>query len=441
MAFNLNATVTPKIETIDLTEDDDTVLDNNEEPSVNPLPLQSGSGQTSTNNNNTNNNNNMDINDEQVNPLLIMQTGSGSVQPDPLENENNNMRDSNGNASGKTDGLKVIDSKVVYKPKFKATCMEIIFELHFKKSTEAIDDILYNAINNILVYLNGHVNNNQMVGLSFSIPSLPDIKPFGLRLSFMSELNANLVVDLFELINQSNRSFSSNNLIKLVVLIVELPYGHGKQCVTKNLTKSDIFKYKRSLIQIITDKFDCLPRAIIIAKCLADADNNLMKDLLRDTDRFDQQVLHLCKIANVKLNTNIGHSLADIYKFHSVLTNYCIIIFGSTSDSNKFFFRSNNISINFKPLFLIHIDNEFHVLKSPKGFFNKNYMCKHCYTLYTNDHVCKFICRYCKSHPPCQFELNSDKTTCTECNVEFLSQYCFTRHKSNRYGESENVKM
>lgn len=95
-----------------------------------------------------------------------------------------------------------------------------------------------------------------------------------------------------------------------------------------------------------------------------------MKDLLRDSDKFDQQVLYLCKIANVKLNTNIGHSFADIYKFHLVLTDYCIIIFGSTTDSNKFFFRSNNISIKFKPLFLIHIENEFHALKSPKGFFN-----------------------------------------------------------------------
>lgn len=71
-------------------------------------------------------------------------------------------------------------------------------------------------------------------------------------------------------------------------------------------------------------------------------------------------------------------------------------------------------------------------------------MCKYCYILYSSDHLCKFICRYCKTHPPCQYNINSNKITCIESSVEFLSQNCYALHKSNSYGESnvcQNIKF
>lgn len=365
-------------------------------------------------------------------PIDIIQSGGG-------------VGDGNNNTNNSSSPLKVISSTNLYKKKFKADCVELLFTLNFSNSSDGIDTILYKAIEKILNFLKERVEDHQKVGMTFSIPSVPEINPFGIKLSFMSELSVDLIVDLFNLINQSNSSFSSNNVIKLVVLIVNVPFGHGKRCITKNLSKSEIFIHKRSIIEVITSKFDCLPRALILAKCCADNDNDLLRDLLRNEDKFVHQISNLCQIAKVKLNNNIGHSLSDIYKFHSVLSDYCIIVFGSTTDSNKFFFRSNNISIKFKPLFLIFIDSEFHTLKSPKGFFNKNYMCKYCYTLHNNiEHICKFICILCKSMSPCQYDLNSVKKTCIDCFVEFSSQQCYLLHKSNSYGDSnvcENIKF
>lgn len=328
-----------------------------------------------------------------------------------------------------------MDSTLVYKPRFKTTCVEIAFSIDFNSNIDSADNILFNSMSKILSYLKQNVNDNQKVGFSFSLPSLPEVKPFGIKLSFMKELSADLIVDIFSTVNQSNSSFSSNNIMKLKILIVDLPYGHGKRCVTKNLIISDIFKHKRSLIQVVTKKFDCLPRALILAKCLADRNLTLLSKLLKNEEEFLHEVKILSKLAKVKISCT-GNTIADVYKFHSVLSNYCIIIYGSTTDSNCFFFRSNNISIQFKPLFLICIEHSFHTLKSPKGFFNKNYSCEHCYTLYNNDHLCRHICQYCRSHPPCQYNLNSTKLSCKSCRVEFLNFHCYEMHKTNKYGKS-----
>lgn len=134
--------------------------------------------------------------------IIDVQTGSGlSVRED-----NDNLPHDHSHY------LNVMNSTLVYKPRFKTMCVELTFTIDFSSNYDTPDNILFYSMDKILAYLKQNVNDNQKVGFTFSLPSLPEVKPFGIKLSFMKELNAELIVDIFSTVNQSNSTFSSNNI-------------------------------------------------------------------------------------------------------------------------------------------------------------------------------------------------------------------------------------
>lgn len=95
-----------------------------------------------------------------------------------------------------------------------------------------------------------------------------------------------------------------------------LPYPSGisiTTAITFEIDEAENDLLKRSLVQIVSEKFDCLPRAIIIAKCYADNNAKLAKCYLKNENKFEKQIKILCKQANVKVTVNDGHGIKELY--------------------------------------------------------------------------------------------------------------------------------
>lgn len=246
-----------------------------------------------------------------------------------------------------------------------------------------------------------------------------------------------MIVDLLESVIQSNRSFSITEMLEIEATILKAPYGGGGRNVYPAfLSDQEIFIIKKKCIINTRPSNDmlCLPKSILLGKCLADGDNDLLRAYVRkNSTLLKKDSLKLLKKANVNVS-DLGCNIFDIYKIQKHLIDYSITVYDDKTDSNNHLVKSLDRS---KEINLFYLQNSKHfiTLKNVKGFFNKPYQCESCKMLLANlaSHVCSEICKYCKSDGICPGVDNM--THCSQCNRDFRGQHCFQQHLTTLYGE------
>lgn len=334
----------------------------------------------------------------------------------------------------------VLEERTAFNRKFRVDTTEYIIKI--KEYEDAVfGDVRerYNAIFEEIInsFINTKTDVNSKIGLKLRIPNIPNAKPIGLSLRSPDTLSAQIVTDLISNVMQSNTSFSAADELEIVVQIIQLPSGGAvKRLLIKNMSSHDILKYKtRSIINVEADDVNCLPRAIMIGKCLANHDDQILKKLLRkNSGVLKQSVIKLLKSANIKPDKETGCNIGHVFKIEKTLKNYQIVVYHDKSDYQNVLYRGadNSSRIN---LFYFDDIKHFVVIKNLKGFFNYDYLCNYCEKMFNsslNKHHCKAKCGFCYTTPPCQSVLQMKH--CEDCNRSFRGPECFLTHKTHLLG-------
>ncbi|MCP5060057.1 MAG: hypothetical protein GY937_25425, partial [bacterium] len=85
-------------------------------------------------------------------------------------------------------------------------------------------------------------------------------------------------------------------------------------------------------------------------------------------------------------------------------------------------------------------DGHYDIVKSPSGFFNSSFYCKHCDKAYSNryKHRCKYVCTKCDARVPCAI---GERKHCAICNCNFNSVECYDRHLAVNQGSSRCMRF
>ncbi|MCP5059035.1 MAG: hypothetical protein GY937_20210, partial [bacterium] len=85
-------------------------------------------------------------------------------------------------------------------------------------------------------------------------------------------------------------------------------------------------------------------------------------------------------------------------------------------------------------------DGHYDIIKSPSGFFNTSFYCKHCDKAYSNryKHRCKYVCTKCDARVPCAID---ERKHCAICNCNFNSVECYDRHLAVNQGSSRCMRF
>lgn len=276
-----------------------------------------------------------------------------------------------------------------------------------------------------------------LVGIKISVVSGENTGPIGLSFRPMSEMSAEMVSDLLFAVAQSNAVFSVTEQLELSATIVEISSGGARPIVLRNLTDQQILTRKKcSIIDPgVSDDMLCLPKSLVLGQAIADGNINLVNVYLYYPQKLKAQAIKLSKKAKVVSDPVNGCSILTLYKFQKVLPQYGISLYEDKKNGNNILFKAVNGG---KPINLYFLKNLKHyiVIKNIKGFFGYSAQCKHCGHLHnnTNHHLCKVICKECKSPSPCEPD-EQGSSHCGLCRRNFASRTCFEKHYTNMRGD------
>lgn len=188
---------------------------------------------------------------------------------------------------------------------------------------------------------------HEQIGLKISIPSIEHTKTAGLSFRPMSSLSAKIIIDLLASVMQSNSNFTNKDIIEVTTTIVRIPSGGGKKTVSrirpKRLSDDEILKFKNKSLILTYSKYNdnkCLPRALVLAKALADGDNKAIKCMKKkNSTLLAAQVSQLIKKCNIIIGDN-GCTITDLYKFSKILSDYQITVYDDKDDFKSIIFKS-----------------------------------------------------------------------------------------------------
>lgn len=273
---------------------------------------------------------------------------------------------------------------------------------------------------------------DDMIGIKIGIPSIENTKPIGIHYMKSSSLNSDIITDRIVNVMQSNCSYTSRDLLEITVNIVQMPTGSGRISV-KNISYDELLKHKKKCYIDVgeTNDMTCLLQAIQIGKCLANKDDDLLKKYLRKNGIvLKSHVNSLIKKSGVIVNKETGCDVADIFKIQKVMPKYQITVYKNKDDYKDVLFRGRKTEKQIN-LFYFEEMKHFVAIKTLKGFFSYNYMCKLCDAMYNkNPHICTAICKYCRTAPPCKAVATMKE--CSECNRSFRGENCFFNHQTKK---------
>jgi hypothetical protein len=341
-----------------------------------------------------------------------------------------------------TDYYRLTKIRTSKSRKFRLT--STVYQVTFADITqtfkpEELNKLIHRILNSVIeeTTAEAHLRPTDRVRLSLNHPNLktevwiPFISP--------SDLNANVILQEVERVQQSNTKFNLfDGKTTLTWIHAAIPYGEGYADDHLTADKTQFVKKKKSIVTIRNQEDNnCLARAIVVAKVHAERPTPLSKTWKEFWGKFRQstskeqrqQAIALLKEASIPENTACGPQEWD--RFQQVLTpTYRLKIYGlSQSKKKPDVLYTGNGDIVGLTLHIYHRDEgHYDVITSMPGFTSSSYYCEICEKAYQNreDHVrCRNACPHCLSPIPCQ---PISPITCQQCERYFVSSTCYLNH-------------
>lgn len=252
--------------------------------------------------------------------------------------------------------------------------------------------------------------------------------------------NASLLTHQLEKISQSNASFISNDssiMLKVTHIVRRgSPDEENEDCEgAARLKLSNNFKewFSRKHCFCHVNGTKCLPRALLIARYIKDnhvateAFKKRVQRFSNDSECFIVEASKLCHQSGVDFSL-ASMGMNELQKMMNVLTDYRVHVYSA----DHFGRLVKSLGTGNKHLYLFHSRHHFDVITKIKAFLSTDYFCEECQTRYKNhgEHTCAGGCKDCGSFVRCQKE--GSLINCKECNLNFVSETCFAKHKQLR---------
>jgi G:T-mismatch repair DNA endonuclease (very short patch repair protein) len=245
--------------------------------------------------------------------------------------------------------------------------------------------------------------------------------PFRKVKDFTTEALLNEIIK----VSQSRKDFVLYGLIDIDVVHVRSTQIGGGRSKSRII---DLDKWRTNSKKVISITKDglCVPRSIVVSKAFVDGVKGTEWRRIRSDIKKEQynRAIELCERAQVSIPSN-GVNYEDFIKFQSVLSpEYQLIV---TTPPKNFYFVGQPTAE--KQIFIFLSENHCDALLSITAFLRCDYYCKKCIKGYVGrtNHECIGTCSRCFGSNKC---LPCEPIICKECNREFVSLNCFTRHKS-----------
>lgn len=87
------------------------------------------------------------------------------------------------------------------------------------------DEFLKNGFDEILKIITVGLNNEDLIGIKITVPTMPEKGDIGLSFRKVLELSSEIILDLIAMVSQSNSSFKIVNLIEISPTIIKVQTG------------------------------------------------------------------------------------------------------------------------------------------------------------------------------------------------------------------------
>ncbi|XP_065223580.1 uncharacterized protein LOC135847791 [Planococcus citri] len=325
-----------------------------------------------------------------------------------------------------------ITSKVIRK--FSAEAITVTAKLKENLDKENPEDYLRKALDKLInEFVIKDLNPRDRVGLVMGTDSVE--KPIFISYRAPSQFSADVIMNEFSNVIQSNKSFLSDEPFKIKVTRVRMPNGEGRRRKFDNLPYEPFCKKKTSIITIDNPHDNlCLPRALVVGQALVHKDDGKNAwnhyDLIIKKTR-DYQLLcaqKLCRKAKVDINI-IGGGIDALTKFQEHLKYYRIVVFdGADTHGRIVSFKGDSTSKVY--IFLFYHREHYNVITSLKAAFGFDFFYDLCCVGYHHkgEHKCEYACYQCLKLPKCEVKSFDDMIKCDKCHRDFYDQFCYDNH-------------
>jgi len=295
----------------------------------------------------------------------------------------------------------------------------------------AIAIALRNAINTVLQDRN--LNDRDWLWFKFSAPNKEkDFTGAGLRVwQWRQNQDNKASAAINDVVNglQSNDSFMENERFDLAIVWADADSeGRGIRPGTKLL--ENLVKKKNSVIQIKNLHDCCCACALALAIARLEESVKNFKALRQSQRKQEVEAKKLHFYAGVPEGPC---GIAELQQFQEYLKDqYRIIVCYAGCG-----FKCEAFAEPGKPeIYLLHVDEHYHLITSMAGFLNMSYFCSKCLKGYDHEgkHKCEKnpdFCTACRQQN-CLDHLNpkEEPIHCKECNLMFKGPTCFANHKT-----------
>lgn len=208
---------------------------------------------------------------------------------------------------------------------------------------------------------------------------------------------------VLEKIYQSNSSGLDTDTFCLKATIVRLPKGKGRSRHNNYNSFIEECGMRRGIVTINNKDRLCLPRALVVAVALVDADPEYIK-VRRDIGKTQTtRAKTLMREAGVIEISEAGAGIPELQKFQQHLTNYKVVVYRYKGKGRDVIFSGPGEG---KKLNLLFHDGHYNVITSLTAAFCCSYFCEECHIPYyhKNEHRCGGTCSGCQQSPPCVLE-------------------------------------
>lgn len=359
------------------------------------------------------------------------------------------------------DNIQIFDLHSIQNRAFKSVATE--FKMRFKdeafeiKSETITPKDMFRNYNNCFDEMLRFIDQNvelaprDRIGVKMSIPTIENVKPFGMRYLERREITGEMITDLLLSVQQSNSIFQSNDLFEVSVTIIHVETGGARVCLSKLSLNNyhELIKTKNRSILRIPNEYSfndekCLPRALILGKVWADCnrDKKLFKKLFKNNN-FELNRLTEKLIKDTFKNYEsyeFGGVLQDISKFAKKLFGYQIIVYDEFEMHRRPVFTNKKCDKQIN-LFFLESEKHFFALSNAKTFFGVKFKCELCDKLSQGEkHKCSYKCSSCFQSPKCRYiGIKKYSKHCSDCNRYFINDVCFHNHKVKKLTEKYTI--
>ncbi|XP_065207231.1 uncharacterized protein LOC135836366 [Planococcus citri] len=351
--------------------------------------------------------------------------------------------------------------------KFNATAKRIIIQLIENDSNPI--EFIENAFKKLIEeFVNNDDTGANKVGLTINnSENSENNRPIFISYRPLSELTAEIILNEFQKVIQSNANFLSDEPLQINITKIIVPHGRGKSTHLDMLPYDEFCASKKRSIHVIRNNDNlCLPRALVLGKAYFDknwAKENLPKkedkeyalrykeakkyalrykalSRLDRSDKLGDAARDLCEDAGVVIGSD-GGGPAELKKFQDYLSDYKIDVYNGSDHSGKTLVFESEVQAA-KHINLIYGQNHYNVILTLAGAFAKNEFCAGCHEGFEHKiehNKCKKACHRCKKEDECKKNPNIGRIQCPKCLRIFNGQQCLKNHTLPHYEKGRSV--